>query len=434
MASTDELRQILKEDQSGKNLYDHLTETLMKLLIDQPKNAYEMFELVSAEVKSNPFNPDPEAATPVPMSEEEASKRLEWAKKCFTLLKVPDEPSDGGEVKFPDLMDDGNLLEWAGISLGKSEIYKLYLSIKKFSETLPGDVERLRLVGKISTLGLPYYIIEGVSPEEEEGIDEAKQESKAGVNKYAYWVAQSAEVGTWTKLPNVTADQIVKARLFKRYLTGNLDAEVPSYPPFPGTEKNLLRAQIARIVGATSISPDGYYELDDSEPPVVKLAEAEALAERFPKASSELKDAEAWKHHETDPNKIGRITALPEVLGEDGEPIEPEEPVEVPEQLQGIIPESWSLRVCPGGSGTAAASLVVAKSLTWPGAVAVAAGRRFVNIYVGNGIVYEPGTYTPPLPEAILSEWAPGEEESGLVEEEDVKLDPTPPVEEADEE
>ena len=122
------------------------------------------------------------------------------------------------------------------------------------------------------------------------------------------------------------------------------------------------------------------------------------------------------------------------MLGEDGEPIEPEEPVEVPEQLSGIVPESWSLRVCPGGSGTAATSLVVAKSLIWPGAVSVAAGKRFVNIYVGNGIVYEPGTYTPPLPEAISSEWAPGEEETGLIEEEDVKVDPTPPVEEAEEE
>lgn len=41
MASVAELRQILKEDTAGKNLYDHLTETLMKLLIDKPTNAYD---------------------------------------------------------------------------------------------------------------------------------------------------------------------------------------------------------------------------------------------------------------------------------------------------------------------------------------------------------------------------------------------------------
>ena len=41
MSTAAELRQILKEDKAGKNLYDHLTETLMKLLIDKPTNAYD---------------------------------------------------------------------------------------------------------------------------------------------------------------------------------------------------------------------------------------------------------------------------------------------------------------------------------------------------------------------------------------------------------
>ena len=94
------------------------------------------------------------------------------------------------------------------------------------------------------------------------------QEGKAGANKYAYWVTQSIELGTnahggWLKLPNVTMDQVVKSRKFKRFFTGDLDAPVPSYPPFQGTERNLLRATIARIVGATSISPDGYFTLSE---------------------------------------------------------------------------------------------------------------------------------------------------------------------------
>lgn len=426
---------MLKEDTSGKNLYDHLTETLMKLMLDQPKNAYDMFEMVSAEVKANPMNPSPEANAAVPMSEAEIASKLEWSKNCSSLLKVPDEPAEDSAVKFPDLMDEANLFEWAGFSLGRAETYKLYLSIKKFAESLAGEVERLRLVGKIETLDAPYYVVEGLSDADEEDVDEAKQEGRGGVNKYAYWVSQSVESGVWTKLPNVTCAQIVTARMFKRFLTGNLEAPVPSYPPFPGVEKNLLRAQIARIVGATSISPDGYFALDDSEPPVVKLAEEEALAE-FPKASSTLKDPEAWKCHESNPNKIGRVTALPEVLGEDGEPVEPEEPVEVPEQLAAIVPEDWSLRVCPGGSGAAAGSIVVAKSLQWPGAVAVAAGRRFVNLYVGSGVAYEAASYSPPLPALINKEWAPPAEEEGgeLLEQEDVRTDPTPPAPEGEEE
>ena len=111
-------------------------------------------------------------------------------------------------------MDEANVLEWAGISLGRSEIYRLYLSMKSLAESLPGDAERLRLFGKIYTRSAPYYVVEAISPEEEEGIDDKKQEGKSGANKYAYWVTQNFESKVWTKLPNVTSDQVVKARYF----------------------------------------------------------------------------------------------------------------------------------------------------------------------------------------------------------------------------
>lgn len=71
MATTAELRQILKEDASGKNLYDHLTETLMKIIIERPTNAYDSFELISANVKENPLNPDPVKGKPLPPSANE---------------------------------------------------------------------------------------------------------------------------------------------------------------------------------------------------------------------------------------------------------------------------------------------------------------------------------------------------------------------------
>jgi hypothetical protein len=71
MTTAAELRNILKEDASGKNLYDHLTETLMKILIERPKNAYDSFELISADVKASPLNPDPVTGHSVPLSTEE---------------------------------------------------------------------------------------------------------------------------------------------------------------------------------------------------------------------------------------------------------------------------------------------------------------------------------------------------------------------------
>jgi radial spoke head protein 4A len=238
------------------------------------------------------------------------------------LLKIPEEAPEESAVKFPDLMSERDLLEWAGVSLGKGTVYRLYLSIKALAESPIGEAEKLRFFGRISTRTKPYYVVQGINPEEEEGVDETKQEGKSGANKYAFWVSQNIEAGasSWVKLPNVTMDQVVIARKFKRFLTGNLDAPVPSYPPFPGTERNLLRAQLARILGATSVSPDGFFDLDEeSDPPTIKEAEAEAMAERFPKTSTDLKDPEGWKHHEVDLNVLGRVNAMPEQTDENGE-------------------------------------------------------------------------------------------------------------------
>jgi hypothetical protein len=69
----------------------------------------------------------------------------------------------------------------------------------------------------------------------------------------------------------------------------------------------------------------------------------------------------------------------------------------------------------------------------------VYAGKRFVNAYIGHGIPYEKSTYTLPMPPSIQSEWAPaGEDEDAagsiaLVEQADVKVDPTPPKPEGEE-
>lgn len=433
MASVSELRQILKQDQSGNNLYDHLTETLMKILIDRPSNAYDMFENISADVKISPLNPEVTNVC-VPPSAEEVEKQLAWAKSCSALLKRPDEPPEPN-VSFPDLMSDANLFEWAGISFGRSDTYRLYLSIKAFAETLPAEVERLRFFGMIKTRGSPYYIVEGNNADEDEEIDEKLQEGKAGANKYSYWVTQSVESGTWVKLPNVTMAQVVAARKFKKYLTGNLDTPTVSFPPFNGNESNLLRALIALIGGSTIISPAGYFELDeDSDPPVVKLAEAETLNEAFPKPAQELKEPDAWVHHEIELNELGRVTAMPEELDENGDVVEPDEPVELVPPLKGVEGEQWSLRYGPGGAGEHPGSVVFAKSLVWPGAVAVAEGKRFVNIYVGYGVKYEAKTYSPPLPAALQVEWVPEEEEEPLLESEDVRADPTPPQENEEEE
>ncbi len=102
---------------------------------------------------------------------------------------MPEEPAEDGGVKVPEILEDANLLEWAGINLGRGEIYRIYLSIKKLAESLPGEVEKLRFFGKVTTRSVPYYVVEGLSPEDEDGIVETLQEGRNGGNKNAYWVS-----------------------------------------------------------------------------------------------------------------------------------------------------------------------------------------------------------------------------------------------------
>ncbi len=90
MATAAELRQLLKEDANGQNLYDHLTQTLMRILVERPKNAYESFELISANVKSTPLNTDPDQGKSFPPDSEQLEHQLNWTKRCAAMLKVQD--------------------------------------------------------------------------------------------------------------------------------------------------------------------------------------------------------------------------------------------------------------------------------------------------------------------------------------------------------
>ncbi|XP_030388273.1 radial spoke head protein 4 homolog A [Scaptodrosophila lebanonensis] len=79
-----------------------------------------------------------------------------------------------------------------------------------------------------------------------------------GCNRYSYFVVNSL-YDDWIELPIVTPRQIVISRQIKKFLTGDLEADIISYPCFPGKEKHYLRALIARITAGTYIAPQGYY-------------------------------------------------------------------------------------------------------------------------------------------------------------------------------
>ncbi|KAL8002519.1 putative radial spokehead-like protein [Plasmopara halstedii] len=89
----------------------------------------------------------------------------------------------------------------------------------------------------------------------------------------------------WVRLPPVRCEQIVAARQLCRYVQGDLEAPISGHPPFPGLEKNFLRAQIARISAGTALSPaDGEEESREEEtfaPPLRDISEDEPLSWRL---------------------------------------------------------------------------------------------------------------------------------------------------------
>ena len=130
---------------------------------------------------------------------------------------------------------------------------------------------------------------------------------------------------------------------------------------------------------------------------------------------------------------MGCQTAPPMAEDEDGNEIAPAgfEDIEAGEPLAAAsasLEGSWAVRSCPSSKGPGA--LVVLRSLTWPGAVTVGVGRRFCNVYVGNGLPFVGESYSPPTLPDVREEYAPVEDELPLVEQEDTLADPTPPVEE----
>jgi radial spoke head protein 4A len=261
-------------------------------------------------------------------------------------------------------------LEWANFSIGRTSAYQLNISVRNLCNTLSSDFKQFRFVGIIKTKALPYYVFEVISLPDEEPVDETTREGTAGVNKYTYYVSNSvtATPSEWNVLPPVTMDQIVTSRQFRLFLTGDLEASVPSYPPFPGVEKNLLRALIAEIVGSTSISPIGLYDLDEEgDVPQVKPTDPIVLADRPLKTAVELKSPENWKHHEMEINELGRITALP--VNEDENEENPIPEVELPKPLDDLKPSKWSFRTFLVND-----KLVVARNMEWPGAVTVTSG------------------------------------------------------------
>jgi Radial spokehead-like protein len=94
-------------------------------------------------------------------------------------------------------------------------------------------------------------------------IEIPAEDTGLGVNRHVYFVCSALD-DEWIELPPATPHQINVSRRIRKYLTGNLDADILSYPTFPGKEREYLRALIARISAGTHVAPRRFFKVGES--------------------------------------------------------------------------------------------------------------------------------------------------------------------------
>uniref|UniRef100_H3BAM5 Radial spoke head component 4A n=1 Tax=Latimeria chalumnae TaxID=7897 RepID=H3BAM5_LATCH len=416
---------------SNLSLYEHLARVLTKILDERPNNAVDVFEDISKDMKRSMFVKKLDTLR----EERDLSLAIKLAEIQKDLFFRPEEEREQEEEvmesPLPNIMELAYYFEQAGIGLSQEEMYRIFLALKFLVDSQP--LQRCRFWGKILGIGANYLVaevefregedegeleeegeelekegIEDVDAEEKEGEEQdeppkstykpppviPKEEAGSGTNRYTYFVC--TEPGKpWIKLPAVTPTQIVAARKIKKFLTGQLDAPVISYPPFPGTEINYLRAQIARISAGTQVSPTGFYqfgeeEAEEEEGAIRENYEENPDFEGLPLAEM-IESLSSWVHHTQHILPQGRCSWFNPVqkdeeefeeMEEEEREEEPDEPEpEVGPPLLTPLSEDIEINDTPPWATKLSSTLVpqyaiaVLRSILWPGAYAFGIGK-----------------------------------------------------------
>uniref|UniRef100_A0AAR5P3I9 Radial spoke head protein 6 homolog A n=1 Tax=Dendroctonus ponderosae TaxID=77166 RepID=A0AAR5P3I9_DENPD len=490
---------------TGDNLYDHLTEVLNRILAERPENVIDFFEEYSRKVKERRYRPLTDRLEDcyiTPAAFELASHML----RALRPLPAP-APStlDPEDLELAD-MSRNNLLEMlfyleqAGLGLPRPEMVFVMLSMRQLVAAKP--IASIRFWGKVLGTFQNYLVLEAELKEEEyvrrneefaeqtaqlpsapmSQLDEAlahlslagegatskvpralpaepqihflppaeapMEPSGVGLNKKAYFVCPG--IGEpWTELPDVSPQQIRVARQIHKAFSGRLDTPIQTHPEFPGQERHLLRAQIARISSATLVAPLGFYTFGAEELGEGAEEEEEEAAGGEPKtvyspnphyqppALKDLLDSSmsfwvhtapyilpqgrtSWWNPGPDLEGAGDEEDEGEQLGEEEQEEEPKatrvEPESGPPLLTPLSEDAslettnpWTVR--PTASVLDMFSLAVVRSNLWPGGHALATPTSgFYNVYIGDGLKYMQTNFTPlPLP-AVQQEYPVGPE------------------------
>jgi len=467
----------LQKSEGGQTSpYDHIVNMIRKIMTERPDAVYNNFENLSRDSKRDAFKGDEDRL----QADEVNSNAYVISSKqkpLFTRSEEEEMEPEGfdGECVLPNILELSNHFEETGINLGRDETFRIYLALKKLTET--HSLASCRFWGKIQGTVSNYIIAqaqfrdgadeaededENNEEDEEEANDDEEEDREdalpvstwkppmtvpteergAGSNKYVFFVCNRPG-DEWIRLPDVTPSQISCARKIRKLFTGVLTQQVSSYPPFPGDESNYLRAQIGRISAGTHISPLGYYQFDDEEEEEAEEEDGKTEFIENPEFEGipvrDLADPALanWVHHVLHILPQGRTQWFNTTQKNDEAEEEEEDEAEIADDAEPEVGPSlltsisedvevdnmpaWTARIS-SNIVHPAHSLAVLKSNLWVGASTFCNGKRFENIYIGWGQKYIADNYSPPAPPKFESEFIVGAEvteiEDPTVEEE----------------
>lgn len=97
-------------------------------------------------------------------------------------------------------------------------------------------------------------------------------------------------------LPDLYASELAASKAIKVMFTGDLNRKIITNPFFFGTEKEHLRAVIARISFSTTLMPKGMYQLNEDDPRQIDPTPADDDGKKPEPSTQEMCKLSNWVH------------------------------------------------------------------------------------------------------------------------------------------
>ena len=392
----------------------HLKTVIAAAIVEKALDPIEAFEVASKRIRASKLSA---------ISNDSVTTDPSGASSVLVLDAIPtDLESKEPLALIPvgDIESEISSLRAIGSGFSAAETFRLGCIIRKFASGSELGVSGVRFWGKVLTRSGEYLILEG-DPESPSDPPEGSDEDGlgTGVNSFVYFASSDAG-NQWSRLPNSTPSQIRASRRFKYILTGELRAPIPCYPAFPGDERALLRAQIARISAACTIAPLGKFTADEEG---AVTANEEFLLNTSPDSAEISK----WVYARPYILRNGRIK-YPEVPEDDDSKKGEIEQLKrdmhfdpVPAPLRVLDKHEWYGRVY-GNLSSYVRSLpegkigedwhctVALRNKEWQGAVTIAQGKKFKFFYCGYGIKHGNSCFISEPPDLMPETFDPQEQ------------------------